>query len=484
MPHALLLSPDDQAVSAITAVLEEMAVTCERPLDGTSAAQQLHSQSFDLVLVDCENLAAAKLIFDVCRRGKTGSNPVPIAIVDGRAGLPTAFRLGAEQILTKPVARDQARNTIRTAVSRVRKEVSTNETVPVPPANTAQTDTGTAEEHAQAATAAAGSSQLTSFAEPTPSWVATSVANSASTTTTAPPPSKKMHFAADEAVDDDVKDEIAAQPASSKLTLPSAFFAKSRTSESPSPIANSRRSEPRFVLQPSSDRELTQPDTAEPVKSKQEISQPAKASPNRPAAVANTTTLATYQPDRKQPRLLVALLMLIVAAGGFYAAWMYQPGFRAIAQPLTDRMLAFGGMAPRPATTPDLAKPLPLPPAPPVEPSATPAIGKETAVTSSDTQLPGESKAIMLSSKVAEERLAERIPPKYPVEVKEVEGTVLLKEVVDENGKVADVHLIEGNATLATAAIKAVKQWRYRPYIHDGKAEPFQTVVIIDFQRP
>ena len=62
MPHALLLSPDDQAVSAITGVLEEMSVTCERPLDGVSAAQKLNSQTFDLVLVDCENLPAGRRI--------------------------------------------------------------------------------------------------------------------------------------------------------------------------------------------------------------------------------------------------------------------------------------------------------------------------------------------------------------------------------------------------------------------------------------
>src|ERR1039458_5308834 len=141
MPYALLLSPDDQAVSAITGVLEEMSVTCERPMDEASAAQKLHSYSFDLVLVDCENLPAAKLIFDVCRRGKAANNPVPIAIVNGRAGLPTAFRLGAELILTKPVAKDQARNTIRAAVSRVRKDVSTND-VAAPPASATWTDEG------------------------------------------------------------------------------------------------------------------------------------------------------------------------------------------------------------------------------------------------------------------------------------------------------------------------------------------------------
>jgi hypothetical protein len=29
-----------------------------------------------------------------------------------------------------------------------------------------------------------------------------------------------------------------------------------------------------------------------------------------------------------------------------------------------------------------------------------------------------------------------------------------------------------------------VKQWRYRPYVRDGKALPFQTIIIVDFQRP
>ncbi len=177
MAHALLLSPDDQAVNAITGVLEEMSVTCERPLDGVSAAHKLNSTNFDLVLVDCESLPAAKLIFDVCRRGNNGNNPVPIAIVDGRAGLPTAFRLGAELILTKPVAKDQARSTIRTAVSRVRKDVPANESASAQLASAASAaGAGSAaggETHASAA--AATSLQLTSFADPAPSYVFSSV---------------------------------------------------------------------------------------------------------------------------------------------------------------------------------------------------------------------------------------------------------------------------------------------------------------------
>ena len=105
----------------------------------------------------------------------------------------------------------------------------------------------------------------------------------------------------------------------------------------------------------------------------------------------------------------------------------------------------------------------------------------------SAAELPGENSAIILSSKGAERRLAHSVQPNFPVEARgqaQAQGTVVLKEVVDQNGKVEGVRLVEGNATLATAAIQAVKQWRYRPYVRDGKAQPFQTIVIVDFQRP
>jgi protein TonB len=112
---------------------------------------------------------------------------------------------------------------------------------------------------------------------------------------------------------------------------------------------------------------------------------------------------------------------------------------------------------------------------------------KDTATAaSSNAQLPGENSAIILSSKGAEKRLAHSVPPKYPAAAQPgpAQGTIVLKEVVDENGKVEGLRLVEGNAALASAAIEAVKQWRYRPYVRDGKAQPFQTVVILDFQRP
>jgi TonB family protein len=572
MPHALLLSPDDQAVSAITGVLEEMSVTCERPLDGVSAAQKLSSQSFDLVLVDCENLPAAKLIFDVCRRGKNGKNPIPIAIVDGRAGLPTAFRLGAELILTKPVAKDQARSTIRTAVSRVRKDAPTNESVPVQPASQAiakvdmpSADAPSADEtkavviEERALAAAAGvSSQMTSFAEPVPSFVSAPVAGDATETVTAPAPTEKMQSAIGE-------DDIDVAPASPKLIAQSASAAAPSLPELSPASAVSTNLKPTIALRPSDDPVLAELEREEleesqPAKSQAEISEPTPPAAKKPAAKATAPVASSRQPGGSKTRgLLVASLMLALAGAGFYAAWMYQPGFQAIAQSQINRLLVLAGAA-LPPTTPasspakpstNVAQAAPAvaasgsaaPPAQtqsisqdstagpatgsatapnvsstPVQPSSTSGavsgavavpppssatnpsanlvakpevnqpstIGKDAAANSSDTQLPGESSAIVLSTKAAEQLLAQRVPPKYPVEARPqgAQGPVVLKEVVDENGKVAGVRLVEGNATLATAAIKAVKQWRYRPYVRDGKAQPFQTDVTIDFQHP
>ena len=569
MPHALLLSPDDQAVSAITGVLEEMSVTCERPLDGVSAAQKLNSQTFDLVLVDCENLPAAKLIFDVCRRGKNGNNPVPIAIVDGRAGLPTAFRLGAELILTKPVAKDQARTTIRTAVSRVRKDAQTNESVPAQAASAAVHSpvipgAAKSEERAQAAAAGSVSSQLTSFAEPAPSFVPTFVPAAGSTAPlSAAAATTEMHSGTD---------EIHATPPVLKLNLQSGSLSASSLSESSLSESSPDRAvsvelKPARPLRPSDDPVLAELERTELEESLRESSilensGPSEAAPLQPAAKSGAPAFSSHRQGRQKRRgPLVALLMLVLAGASFYAVWTYQPGFRDLAQPKIDRVLALAGMALPPTPAPNPVKPstqlapattsapalespadpnqtqskapdsamssatrsatgLPMASAvatQPVPPAATPGTAvappasaataptapvatkpeankisdklanskKDTsAATPSDAPLPGESSAIILSSKGAEKRLVQSVPPKYPVEARSAQGTVVFKAVVDETGKVEGLRLVEGNATLATAAILAVRQWRYRPYVRDGKAQAFQTVVIVDFQRP
>jgi TonB family protein len=583
MPHALLLSPDDQAVSAITGVLDEMSVSCERPLDGVSAAQKLNSQSFDLVLVDCENLPAAKLIFDVCRRGKNGNNPVPIAIVDGRAGLPTAFRLGAELILTKPVSKDQARTTIRTAVGRVRKEpaaegatglagdgVSDNRIASM--VGAAATVAGVAKEDSSPLHTADVSPQLTSFAEPTPSFVSASAAPSTSSNIPALAAGMAAkRFATGLSVDskaDGKMHETVVSPSRTALSqgsLPSPAGA-APASSSVRPAAASPK--PALVMKPSDDPVLAELERAEQEevdkKEKEKKVVSALVNVQKPAPAQAATDVQAHRPPmqpKSQPksqRALVAAMILVLAGGGFYAAWTYQPEFRAIAQTYVSRLLGLVGIAlpPIEATKPATsATQTPLPESKPAvdasQTSSTPvspsgadsttvsgppaanAAAASTAVTPSttekspvsggqsvsiqpkkdkaadsrvdvklgqsskddskkeaqadlDEQAVNDSNAIILSSQGAQKRLVRSVQPKYPVTGRSggAQGTTVLKTVVGADGKVASVRLVEGNASLSRAAMDAVRQWRYRPYMRNGKAQAFQTVVIVDFQRP
>ena len=550
-----------------------MSVTCERPLDGVSAAHKLNSTNFDLVLVDCENLPAAKLIFDVCRRGNNGHNPVPIAIVDGRAGLPTAFRLGAELILTKPVAKDQARSTIRTAVSRIRKEVPTNET------DSAQAASAV-DSNVRAQAAAAASSPLTSFSDPVPSYVSSSssgagaaTAPAAALAATVSSPSATAEMSSLDAEIEATPASLNSMAASPSLAIPS-FSSSSESSSIQIATASSNIVRPKIpsddpVLAELERTEEEEAERAESEKQSPALDKTAKTTIAVSKESAATSGIAAYSSRHRRKKTrgsVVALLVLILVICGFYAAWMYQPGFQTMAKPKIDRFLALLGAA-LPATPSQNSAKLPTQPAPAASASASPAAsnnaaaaapdstsaspaastielatGPASAVTipsapavastpapatpsavatvaagntiaaapsvdkseskSSDTKssntkknvppapstapLPGEDSAIILSSKGAEKRLTYSVTPKYPVEALpgKIEGTVVLKAVVDDSGKIDGVRLVEGNATLATAAIQAVKQWRYRPYLRDGKAQSFQTVVIVDFQRP
>jgi periplasmic protein TonB len=542
MLHALLLSPDDQAVSAITGVLEEMSVTCERPLDGVSAAQKLNSQIFDLVLVDCENLPAAKLIFDVCRRGKNGNNPVPIAIVDGRAGLPTAFRLGAELILTKPVAKDQARSTIRGAVGRARKDIP-NESIVV---QTASAGIVIKDSGAQAATAAP---QLASHAEPNPGFARGTVPPSYLTAALcASGLTTKMHSAMEA-----VERENETKPTTPR-TNPQSVPSSESSSRVESPNGKATR-----PLDPADDLVLASldrpelPPTAE-LTVENSLREKAEEKERPARSVLYAASDKHGQTMRRAP--LLAFLMLLCAGGGFYAVWTYQPGFREVAQPklrgwlgLSEMSLTAAASSAKPSTQLSLAKtPTPISPAPaklsqtqpvvmnstnsataaatspspaasPFQPKAStaaviptppgtasagaPVVNKPeasnssgsktteskkeiTAASSSESPLLDEKNTVILSSKGAEKRLLRSVPPVFPVDrrAEDAKGTIVLRTVVSENGDVEGVRLVDGNPTLATAAIQAVKQWHYRPYLRDGKAMPFQTLVIIDLRRP
>jgi TonB family protein len=93
-----------------------------------------------------------------------------------------------------------------------------------------------------------------------------------------------------------------------------------------------------------------------------------------------------------------------------------------------------------------------------------------------------------IDSKVMEARLVKKADPVYSelaIRVR-VEGVVRLSVVVNEQGEVARALIIGGgHPLLQPAALEAVKQWRYAPYLGpDGHAVPVITIVYVTFRLP
>lgn len=90
---------------------------------------------------------------------------------------------------------------------------------------------------------------------------------------------------------------------------------------------------------------------------------------------------------------------------------------------------------------------------------------------------------IRVSEGVSSSFLVHKVKPVYPPEVKQahIKGTVLLRVLIDEEGRVADLRLVSGPKELAPAAVDAVQQWRYRPYLLMGKQAEVDTEVSVKF---
>ena len=54
--------------------------------------------------------------------------------------------------------------------------------------------------------------------------------------------------------------------------------------------------------------------------------------------------------------------------------------------------------------------------------------------------------------------------------------------MVDTSGNVAAARVISGPPQLRDAALNAVQQWRYKPYVSGGKARQFTTQALMEFE--
>jgi DNA-binding response OmpR family regulator len=316
MPNpALLLTNEEQAAHVIGQVLAEFGFAVEQPANTPAAVKEIETRSFGIVLVDCDDVVSGKLLLDTCRRSNANQFVPAVVIVSGRTGLPTAFRLGAEFVVSKPASLDQVRQTIRKAVNRTGKK----EALYAPPAPS-QTPLLANAAAAGASASALGSIPLQAIS---PSSAASAQASQA------------------EAVSRPVSSaSVASAPAPAKAIIPQTP-AKTTARASASNSAPKIQDDP--VLADLDD--LENPGA---------FSQPA---------------YTELKLKKRKPILAFVIVMFLLAGAAGYAGFMLRPDFRDIVlHAYAQARILIGEPLPQP-TSPPAAAPAKVP----VAPNATPS---------------------------------------------------------------------------------------------------------------
>jgi protein TonB len=78
--------------------------------------------------------------------------------------------------------------------------------------------------------------------------------------------------------------------------------------------------------------------------------------------------------------------------------------------------------------------------------------------------------------------LLEQATPVYPPSAHGQSGTVTLQVLIGRDGTVQDAKFIQGSLAFARTAIDAVKQWRFKPYLMNGRPASTQTLLTLSFK--
>jgi protein TonB len=90
---------------------------------------------------------------------------------------------------------------------------------------------------------------------------------------------------------------------------------------------------------------------------------------------------------------------------------------------------------------------------------------------------------VRVSQGVTQGLLIRKIQPNYPPLARQarIQGSVLLQAEISKDGTIENLHLLSGHPMLAPAAIEAVKQWKYKPYILNGEPVEVETQITVNF---
>jgi len=113
------------------------------------------------------------------------------------------------------------------------------------------------------------------------------------------------------------------------------------------------------------------------------------------------------------------------------------------------------------------------------------AIPENLLPTGSSVNVKPGSGPTRVISQLEEAQLINRVEPVYPriAVVSGVQGQVKLHAIIARDGTIKSLSLVSGHPLLARAAMDAVSQWRYRPYVLNGEIVEVETFITVNFKK-
>jgi periplasmic protein TonB len=90
---------------------------------------------------------------------------------------------------------------------------------------------------------------------------------------------------------------------------------------------------------------------------------------------------------------------------------------------------------------------------------------------------------VRVSQGVSVGRLINKVEPVYPPLARNarVQGQVVLTAIISRDGTIQDLRVLSGHPLLVQAALDAVRQWRYKPFLLSGEPVEVETTVTVNF---
>jgi len=98
-------------------------------------------------------------------------------------------------------------------------------------------------------------------------------------------------------------------------------------------------------------------------------------------------------------------------------------------------------------------------------------------------EAPKPIEKVFRPSSLLQGSLIRKVEPRYPqlAIAARIQGPVVLAAVISKAGTIENLRLLSGHPLLVGAAIDAVSQWRYRPYILNGDVIEVETQITVNF---